>query len=119
MSWDSRERRKFVRVSLPLQISLSNQSYAISTKTENISAGGIRLILKKKLENGLIVNLKIRNIKKEPINCQGRILWVFSRMNSSQENKILYDTGIEFYKIKKDQVKLIKKFTQSLQTLHL
>jgi len=109
MSWDSHERRIFVRVKLPLKISILNSPHEISAKTENISAGGIRLLLGRKFPNSSIVNLKIYNIKKEPLSCQGKILWVFSRLNHSKKDLFLYDTGIEFYKIKKEDLRTIEK----------
>ncbi|MCF7878271.1 MAG: PilZ domain-containing protein [Candidatus Omnitrophica bacterium] len=109
MSWDSRERRKFVRISLPLQIYLSNSPYAVSTKTENISAGGLRIITNHKFNSGSTVNLKVYAIKKKPIICQGKILWVFSRKKPQSKDLFYYDTGIEFSKIRKNDLDLIKK----------
>jgi c-di-GMP-binding flagellar brake protein YcgR len=109
MSWDNRERRKFVRVNLPLEVCIPDLTQVLKTKTENISAGGIRLIINKKLTTGLIINLKIHNINKNPIDCQGKVLWVFNRTISADNNHCHYDTGIEFYKIKKEDIKAIEK----------
>ncbi|MCF7873369.1 MAG: PilZ domain-containing protein [Candidatus Omnitrophica bacterium] len=109
MSWDSHERRQFVRISLPLKIYLSGSPNNISAKTRNISAGGLRIIIKHKFSSGSIVNLKIYTIKRKPILCQGKILWVFSRKNIQSKDLFYYDTGIEFYKIKKNSLDVIKK----------
>ncbi len=109
MSWDSRERRQFVRISLPLEIYLSGSPHSLPAKTENISTGGLRLLLNYKFRPGMIVNLDIYGLQKEPVTCQGKILWVFSRKKSSAKDSFYYDTGIEFHKIKKANLNAIKK----------
>ncbi len=67
------------------------------------------MLLDRKFPNSSIVNLKIYNIKKEPLSCLGKILWVFSRLSPSKKDLFLYDTGIEFYKIKKGNLRAIEK----------
>ncbi len=108
MNWDSQERRQFVRTNLPLEIYLAESASNLPAKTENISAGGIRAITNYKLTPGTVVNLDIYGINQKPIICKGKVLWVFTRQRSSSKENY-YDTGIEFYQIKKKDLESIKK----------
>lgn len=115
MNWDSEERRKFVRAKYPCEITIPGpQKYIISTHAENISAGGIRLIVEKRIEPSTIIDLDLYGITKEPIICKGRIKWVFTKKDPSNQNRLLYDIGIEFFQIKKEDVDEIKKFVVSI-----
>ncbi|MCF7916758.1 MAG: PilZ domain-containing protein [Candidatus Omnitrophica bacterium] len=109
MNWDSHERRQFVRINLPLKIYLSGSPHNLPAKTENISAGGLRVIINHKFNSGSIVDLKIYVTEEKPISCQGKILWVFSRKKPQTKDLFCYDTGIEFAKIRKSDLELIKK----------
>lgn len=109
MNWDSSERRRFVRVKLPCQITVRGpKEYTLSTHIENISAGGVRFLATEKLEVLSVVEIDIYGIKKDPILCRGRILWVFSRNSSGSQKKVVFDTGVEFCKINHTDRKAIK-----------
>ena len=100
MNWDSRERRRFVRVKLPCQITIRDaKTHTISTHVENISAGGVRFLAAKKIEPFSVVDIDIYGIKKDPIVCQGRILWTFQRNSAGRKEEVIFDTGVEFFKI--------------------
>lgn len=115
MNWDSRERRRFVRVKLPCQITIRDPKERIlTTHVENISAGGVRFLVAKKLEPFSVVDIDIYGIKKEPVVCRGRILWTFQRNSSGSEGKVIFDTGAEFCKISEVDQKAIKDLTVSL-----
>ncbi len=109
MSWDSHERRRFVRINLPLKIYLSGSDYGLTTKTENISAGGLRVMINHKFSSGSMVDLKIYATEEKLISCQGKVLWSFSRRKPQSKDLFYYDTGIEFAKIRKNDLELIKK----------
>ena len=115
MSWDSSERREFVRIQFPCEIVLpGSEEKIISTKAENISAGGIRVMLKEELYPASLVNLDIYGIKENPITCVGKIIWVFKRELHHSEPVVLYDTGIEFHEIQKEDIDAIKKLIASI-----
>ena len=114
MNWDSEERRKFVRAKYPCEIIIRGpQKNIISTCAEKISAGGIRLIIEHRIEPSSIIDLDLYGIAKEPIVCKGKVKWVFTKKDSSNQNRLLYDIGIEFSQIKKEDVDAIKKFVVS------
>jgi c-di-GMP-binding flagellar brake protein YcgR len=109
MSWDSSERRKFVRVSFPCKIIISGpKEETISAIVDNISAGGIRIILERKIPPGTIIKLDIHGIMEEPLPCEGKVLWVFSK-EDPENGRTVYDTGVEFSDLDHKCVDEIKK----------
>lgn len=119
MSWNSKERRKFVRIKFPCELhAYDSKKEPISTYTENISAGGIRVLITKRLIPSSIIKLDLYGINDKSIICKGKILWVFRRKNPlDKKNTTLYfDTGIEFYDISNDDRKAIKKLIASILT---
>ena len=110
MNWDSKERRRFVRTKFPCEITIHGpQKHIISTHVENISAGGIRFILEERIGPSSMIDLDLYGITKEPIVCKGRVNWAFTRKDPSNQNRILYDVGIEFCQIKEKDADEIKK----------
>lgn len=117
MNWDSKERREFVRIKFPCEILVGgSKEEIISTHAENISAGGIRVIIEKKLPCSSVIDLVIYGIRKKPILCKGKIIWTFSRKIPYHRKLSLFDTGIEFYKIKKEDRREIKSLITSIAT---
>lgn len=115
MNWDSRERRKFVRVKFPCEITVRTpKKKVISTNIENISAGGLRAFLKEKLQPSTIIEIDIYGIAKETITCTARIVWVFTRKQPSSEDTPFYDTGMEFCDIKDEHVEEIKRLVAEI-----
>ena len=115
MNWDSKERRRFVRVKFPCELTTSwPQRHIISTHPENISAGGIRFLIEERIEPSSTIGLDLYGIAKEPIVCKGKVKWVFTKKDPSNQNRILYDVGIEFSRIKKEDVDEIKKLIVSI-----
>ena len=115
MSWDSKERRKFVRAKFPCEITIHGlKKYTLSTHAENISAGGIRFITKERIAPASRVILDLYGIGKEPIVCTGKVKWAFTKKDSSGKNSLLYDIGIEFSRIKEKDVAEIKKLVVSI-----
>ncbi|UCD15884.1 MAG: PilZ domain-containing protein, partial [Candidatus Omnitrophota bacterium] len=107
--------RKFVRVKFPCEICVDiPQNEVISTHTENISAGGIRVILEQKLQTAAIISLTIYKITENPIICKGRIVWIFTRRHPHNKDASLFDTGIEFCEIADEDISRIKKFVLSV-----
>jgi len=114
MSWDSEERRQFVRVRCPCKItSTGHQKHTIFTQTENISAGGVRLITEERLTPSSIIDLDIHIRNGDFISCKGKILWVFAR-KVSDIGPVVFDTGIEFYHITDKEAQAIVDLVVSI-----
>ena len=115
MSWDFVERRNFVRVKIPCKITILQPSdLTLDCHTENISAGGIRVMIGEKLGISSIVNLVIYVPGQEPILCQGKVIWSFARKTKESPASLFFDTGIEFSSIEDKDVEAIKELVLSL-----
>ena len=115
MSWNSEERRQFVRVEYPCKVTISGPvEQTIYAKTENISAGGIRFIIKERLLVSSVVDLKLHIPNKETIICKGRVIWVFGRKGPFFKGRQFFDTGIEFSTIDNKDVNTIKELVVSI-----
>ena len=76
MDWEGIEKRRFVRANFPCKIAIYTPAqHILASHTENIGAGGVRVILEEKLEIASNVGLEIY-LEKEPIVCEGKIVWV-------------------------------------------
>ena len=115
MSWDFVERRNFVRVKLPCTITLFQpRDLTLGCHTENISAGGIRVLIQKRLSISSTINLAIYLPGKDPLICQGRVVWSFSRKAKEDPDTLFFDTGIEFSTIEDKDVEAINGLVTSL-----
>lgn len=107
------ERRSFFRMECHLEILYRTSLFLlpenevhgdfISSKTLDISGGGICLITEDKLENGLYVEAVLK--LKQKIRFVGTVARSYEAKN---KGKIIYKTGIEFIRIKnKDREEII------------
>ena len=96
MIQDFNEKRRFARVVFPCKISLCPpQQGQINSYTENISAGGVRVVVDQKLEVGSLVDAEMF-FDKQPMKCKGRVVWLTARNNPVEAETNLFDAGIEF-----------------------
>ena len=100
MSHGGQERRRYPRVDFPCRLVLGSPLRAISSHTENISEGGLRVILEEKLLTFTEVGVEFFVEKRKTIKCKGRIVWVVEKINPLDKEAIMFDTGIEFTGIK-------------------
>lgn len=98
------ERRAFPRANLKYDINVvctgeviegTPKAYIFHTYTENISEGGIKLILEKEIAVGSSIELELFISGKEslPIKCTGVIVWN-KRANPEGTKPDLFHTGI-------------------------
>ena len=108
MNWLERERRQFVRVRFPCQITIYLPvEKTISTHTENISCGGARVIIREDIPVSSIVGIKVFIGKTTLVNCKGKVVWRVKVNNPLEVEGDLFDTGLEFVGIEeKDREKL-------------
>lgn len=93
------EQRRFVRAKFPCKIIISApQERIFSSYTENIGAGGVRVLLEERLDISDFVGLEIY-LAEEPIVCKGRVVWVVQKGNTMLKANTRFDTGIEFFEI--------------------
>jgi len=100
------ERRKFPRVTVKYQINVKcsgevikgdPQFYIFHTYTENISEGGMKIILEKEIKVGSLVELQLFVTEKEslPIQCNGVVVWN-KKANPEGTKPDLFHMGIQF-----------------------
>lgn len=107
MDYQGIEKRRFVRAKFPCIICIHTlHEHIITTYTENISAGGVRVIIEERLEASSTVGLEIQ-ISNHIIICKGRIVWVVDRESPYKKCVLYHDTGIEFYEIKESDRRVI------------
>jgi len=100
MSWDGLNRRKFPRVFFPCLIKVRDSKELLLTHTENISVGGVQLILKTKLNKNASADVEIDLMDGgAPMVCQGKVAWVEQRKESEIIKPLFYDVGIEFVNV--------------------
>jgi len=93
------EKRKFIRARFPCKILIYNfPEHSISTHTENISAGGVRVIIGERIEAGSLVGIEV-HLKENKITCQGKVVWVVDKKSPYRKGILYHDTGIEFCEI--------------------
>ena len=101
-----KDRRKFPRVNVKYLINVvctgevvqgQPRHYVFRTFTENISEGGIRVVLEKEIKIGSVVELELFITDKEslPIECKGTVVWT-NKANPEGVKPDLFQTGIQF-----------------------
>jgi Tfp pilus assembly protein PilZ len=100
------EKRKFPRVNAKYQINVicvgevvkgTPQNYIFHTYTENISQGGIKVILEKEVKVGSSVKLELFITDKEslPVSCNDVVIWS-RKANPEGTKPNIFHTGIQF-----------------------
>ena len=100
MSWDGRNRRKFPRVLFPclIKISCDEEGYgAMLTHTENLSTGGVRVILRNSVAMGTAIDIEIDLMDtREHLRCKGTVVWSEQRPSAETVKPDFFDIGVEF-----------------------
>jgi len=112
MSWDGMNRRKFPRANYPCLLIIRRDHVApeaLLTHTENIGVGGVGVIIKRELNLFASVELELDLLDMQThIKCEGKIVWVVRRKESSEVKPLFYDIGIEFSNISEKDRKRIE-----------
>ena len=111
MSWEGSNRRQFSRATFPCLIKVdvsTNLKDSILTHTENISSGGICVILKAGLEKFSEVGLELDVMDGEDhLLCQGKVMWSVRRDGKEASSPFLYAVGITLLNVSlHDRVRL-------------
>jgi len=121
MSWDGINKRKFPRANYPCLLIVRkdhDNPEAMLTHTENISVGGVCVILKKDLKMFTPIELEVDLLDTQRhIKCDGKIVWVVKRRDDAATKPSFYDTGIEFVNLPADDEKRIEAIVQRLTKL--
>jgi len=92
------DNRIFERVQGELAVRYSPQgsNREFCTTTKNISGGGIRVSLLKRLDPGTLLDLEIFKYNADiKARCRGKVVWIWNEpMN--KENEQIFEAGIQF-----------------------
>ena len=97
------ERRLFRRSEISCNITIipAFKIVAFNGRLENISEGGIRIVLREKLDIGTQLDLEISpQDENKSITCKGKVIWVNEK--STDERDLSFDTGIKFVNINEE-----------------
>jgi len=113
MAWDGVEKRNFIRANFPCKIIIYTPSeHVLISHTENIGAGGVRVIIEESLDISSIVGLEVF-LSGTQIICKGRIVWVVKKVDSDDNEANIWDTGVEFYEIAERDRKVVENFVDA------
>ena len=117
--WNGINRRKFPRANYKCYITIKKRLTAktISTRTENIGAGGICVMLKEDIGLFQGVDLEIfLDDNAPPIKCGGTVVWVVKKHQLNQKDAYLYDTGVEFIDVRPEDRDRITEVVEMILT---
>jgi Tfp pilus assembly protein PilZ len=123
MTWEGLNRRKFPRAKFPCIIKIVHEKdrmETILTHTENISIGGVCVIIKRYMEIFSSVSVELDLMDGgDIIACPGKVVWTVRRKAAEELKPSFYDTGIEFLALDaSDQARLTDTVKQLVQTGH-
>jgi c-di-GMP-binding flagellar brake protein YcgR len=109
------ERRKFKRLRYGVQVEISyyrkkpgDTDIIRKLKTKDISAGGIRVALKDKLEEGSLVSIRlVMPDTGRDVTCFAQVAWV------AAETAEGFETGFAFMDISNQEMTVIQEFIET------
>ena len=117
MIWDGMNGRKFPRVSYKCRILVcrDDKESLIDTCIENIGQGGICVSLTEEIKIFDKVNLEVFiGEGQQPVRCRGKVVWVVKGGSDKDPSAVLYDTGIEFIDLQKEDKGRIRKLVNDI-----
>lgn len=106
------ERRRFRRAKFPCEIYiLTAPLHVIKCRTENVGAGGVRVLIDENLPVSSLVGIKLY-LSKKPIECRGKVVWIVKKENDKKESK--FDIGLQFHQISPEDRQVVDIFVKSL-----
>lgn len=110
------EKRRFPRINYPCKIVITaeGKSEEFTLHTENISSGGARVILQKKLQINTPVDIEIA-VGDKQIRSRGRVVWVLDIHTPGADKATLFDTGIEFIQQSPEDKDFLNALIEKLQ----
>ena len=113
--WDGINRRRGIRAQFPYTIHIHpSGGKPISTYTEDIASGGVRVVIQQKLDLGSLADIKIY-IGNDFIRCKGKIVWIKEKTSSVLDGILFYNAGIEFSDIKPADAQILEQCARDLE----
>lgn len=117
------ERRKFQRLNWSVEVhwkkfeTPSRPLPESATVSKDISAGGIRLILRGQVSPGDILELEIRLGGGKDIRTKARVVWVDTFTITGGKEESAFEGGVEFIDMSDETRKLIESFVMESRNI--
>lgn len=115
--WNGMDRRRFPRIEHPCKIRVKKKdsNEVIDAITENIGCGGICVLLDKDIGLFSAVEVEV-NLEdgSEWIKCNGVVVWVVKRDETTDKLGGVFDTGIEFSDLAEEARQKIEKIVDKV-----
>ncbi len=108
MKYRAPERRRFIRIEVPLKVQFNSDLINEATYTKNISPIGMSCEVSVELSKGTLLNAEIAIPEtSETISTETKVVWV---RRISLEDNSNYDMGLVLTKIEEKQKKVLLKY---------
>lgn len=110
------EKREFHRIKIACKISIASteKQLVFNCHTEDISAGGIMVIIEEEIIPPTVVDLELFLwYEEKPIKCKGQIAWV-NEIVPKETKPRLFNTGIKLIEISDSDREEIAKFVNNI-----
>ena len=107
--WTGAERRSEARLSKdsPVYYAFPDTSHLNSSKSENVSGGGMQLVLPEKLSSGTELELEFNLSEGEkPFRVTAEVVWMSEI--SAEEGRRLFQTGLRFVRMEAGEVERLR-----------
>lgn len=102
------ERRRFIRIEIPLKVAITAGGKVDEVITKNISPIGMRFEIKKELKNTEILEMSLSIPTSDmPVHLKGRVVW---QNKTTLEDSAPYDVGIEIMEIEDKNKNVFLKY---------
>lgn len=91
------ERRRFIRIEIPLKVKIKTSGRIDEVVTKNISPIGMRFEVTKELKNTELLDMSLTIPSSDtPVRLKGRVVW---QSKTTLEDTAPYDVGVEIMEI--------------------
>ena len=102
------ERRRFIRIDIPLRVKITIGDRVDEVITKNVSPVGVRFEVGRKLEDSEKVDLSLYlPSSDDPINLEAKVIW---QTKTSLEDNAPYDVGVEILQIEDKNKNVFLKY---------
>lgn len=117
MTWRGIDTRRGIRVAFECVVIVKKKetSVVFRTQTENLSVGGVCVILEKGLLKNTPVEIELFLPDYPiPITCAGKVAWSIRRNEYKRRKPLHFDTGLEFVDITQEDKSRLRRIIEEL-----
>lgn len=108
MALKSLERRRFIRIEVPIKVRVSAGAWSEETTTTDISPSGMGLTLRREPKDGDVCDMEMKLAEDvSPVKVRSKIVW-HSRV--SLEDGSPYDCGMEIVEVEESSKNILLKY---------